>query len=276
MKSENRKRKRTVGILGYGNMGQAILSLFLTRTRLKTDFNLTVCSLGVDEVPGARCVKSIENLFAESDLIFICIKPQEFYQLKPFGRDLSEDKPVISIMAGISIAKIQKIFLGAKVMRVMPNLPLRVGKGVIGWYSPKQLFNLAEQELFAKIFPEFGLSVPLQDERQLDAITAISGSGPAYVFLFANALVKVAEKIGFDHATAKKIVGQTITGSLAYADSQTEDFNELIAKVKSKGGTTEAALGDLGVADYYERWQSAVQSAYRRSIEISDDDTKSA
>lgn len=270
-----KRKKITIGIFGYGNMGRAIATQLRTVPALKTAVTVVIHSLGVRHIRGLRCVASANDLLAVSDLVFLCVKPQNFYQLKPFSRRDSRRLTVISIMAGVRLANVQKIFLGAKVVRTMPNLALRVGQAVIGWYLKKDSFSSTERALLEKIFSAFGFSVALRNERLLDALTAISGSGPAYVFLFANALIKAARRIGFSQREAEKIVVQTITGSLAYAASFGEyDFEHLIRLVQSRGGTTEAALNTLSVTDYYRQWQKAIARAYRRAQEISSHEIK--
>lgn len=265
-----KRKKITIGIFGYGNMGRAIVTQLRTVPSLKTAVTVVIHSLGVRRVRGTRCVASANDLLAISDLVFLCVKPQNFYQLKPFSRRDSQHLTVISIMAGVRMANIRKVFPSAKVVRTMPNLPLRVGQGVIGWYLKKNSFSPAERAFLKKIFSAFGLSVALHNERMLDALTAVAGSGPAYVFLFANALTKAARRLGFSQREAEKIVVQTITGSLAYATSFGEyDFERLIRLVQSKGGTTEAALNTLCVANYYRQWQKAIARAHRRAQKIS-------
>ncbi|MDD4989323.1 MAG: pyrroline-5-carboxylate reductase [Candidatus Pacebacteria bacterium] len=265
--------KITIGILGYGNMGQAIVTQLQTIETSRLPLSLVIHSLGLNHVPGAKCVSSIKELLAESDVVFICVKPQEFYELAPLNSKDCKHLTIVSIMAGVRISNIQKIFPGAKVVRVMPNLPLKVGQGVIGWYLEKTSFSSEQQKFLEKIFSVFGLSVSLDHEEMLDALTAISGSGPAYVFLFANALIKAARELGFSQEIAEKIVIQTITGSMAHVTSLSKpNFENLIKMVQSKGGTTEAALLSLGVSDSYESWQKAIKKAYERAQEISSHD----
>ena len=268
--THSKRKKTAIGIFGYGNMGRAIVAQLQTTPSLRKVVSITIHSLGIQKVRGARCVASVDDLLTFSNLLFLCLKPHDFYQLKPFSRKNSQHLTIITIMAGVRIANIQKIFPGAKIVRTMPNLPLQIGQGVIGWYFKKDLFNLTECVLLKKIFSAFGLSVPLRSEKMLDALTAVTGSGPAYVFLFANALIKSAQQLGFSQTISKKIVIQTITGSLAYVTSlEKYDFEHLISVVQSKGGTTEAALKTLNTKNYYQQWRKAITHAHRRAQKIS-------
>ncbi|MDD5050232.1 MAG: pyrroline-5-carboxylate reductase [Candidatus Pacebacteria bacterium] len=272
---DTKTKTTTIGILGYGNMGQAIVAQLQTMKASKMNIEIVIHSLGVSNVPGARCVESSIDLFEASDFVFVCVKPQDFYQLKTLTIKNAKHLIVVSIMAGVRIVNIQKVFPGAKVVRVMPNLPLQIGQGVIGWYLKKDSLTSDEQAFLEKVFSVFGLSVPLQEEKMLDALTAVSGSGPAYVFLFANALIKSARELGFSQDVAEKIVIKAITGSIAYAVSKEHpDFERLIQMVQSKGGTTEAALNTLDVENYYTEWQKAIKKAYERAQEISSHDSK--
>ncbi len=262
--------KTTIGVLGYGNMGRAIVAQLRTIPAFRAKSAIAVYSRKMGDVRAVQIATSSAQLAGMSRVLFLCIKPQDFYQLKPFSRQETQHLTVISIMAGVSISNIRRIFTGARVVRTMPNLPLQVGQGVIGWYYEQGDVDSKARTLLDNIFSAFGLSVAVTDERKLDALTAVAGSGPAYVFLFANALMKSAESLGFDKATARRIVLQTIQGSLAFATSQKEvDFDRLIEKVKSKGGTTEVALHTLGVERFYMQWEQAIKQACQRAEEIS-------
>ncbi|MDP3645568.1 MAG: pyrroline-5-carboxylate reductase [bacterium] len=256
--------------MGLGNMGRAIATQLQGKRIRGKAIRLVVHSRNMRRVRGARNVTSAEQLLADSDITFLCIKPRDFYQLPRYNDRNSSGHIIVSIMAGVRIADIKKTFPGAKVVRAMPNLPLQIGQGVIGWYAQPNILNARERKKLEAIFSEFGLNVPVQSELLLDAITAISGSGPAYVFLFASALIDAARRLGFRETDAKRIVMKTISGSIAYAGKKdNDDFHKLIHTVQSKGGTTEAALKTLGVSHYRRKWLRAIMRAYQRAQEIS-------
>lgn len=267
---QEKNKKITIGVFGYGNMGRAIAERIRTLSAFRAKDAIAVYSHDISGVRTVKTVSSAEELFAASRVVFLCIKPQDFYKLAPFKDSDTKHLVVISIMAGVRTENIRKIFPGAKIVRTMPNLPIQIGEGVIGWYFTKTEFSSEEYALLEKLFSVFGLSVLLRDERMLDALTAVAGSGPAYVFLFANALIRSAQSLGFDRETAERIVSQTMQGSLAYAATQKEsDFSQLIQKVQSKGGTTEAALKTLDSERFYAEWEQAIKEARRRAEEIS-------
>jgi pyrroline-5-carboxylate reductase len=260
-----------VGILGFGNMGQAIFRLLKNQPAFAKNAKFFICSPGINHTKGATCRKNKEDLFEKCGLVFLCVKPQEFFRMK-FQKSFSENEPVlISIMAGVNLKNIKKITGCRKVVRAMPNLPLQIGKGFTGWHANKEIFSKNEWKFIENIFLYFGKSVFVSDESKVDAITAISGSGPAYVFLFLDALIKSAIDLGFSKNQAEEMVIETIMGSTEYflkIHSKTS-LEKLISMVKSKNGTTEAALNEIGVSDYYKRWQNAVAKAHQRAKEIS-------
>lgn len=267
MKMKN-KRKITMGIFGFGNMGRAIFKLLKNSPRFKSSADFLV--FDAKPVKGVKTVSSSEVLFGKSQIVFLCIKPLDFYKLNRFNVKRPAKTILISIMAGVKMANIKKIFPAVRLVRAMPNLALQAGQGVVGWHFDKSEFKPSEIKLLKQIFLLFGFSLILPGEKMIDALTAVAGSGPAYVFLFADVLIKSAKKLGFSQLVAEKIVMQTIIGSIIYARSLgRSNFTELIKMVKSPGGTTEAAFNSLSVKTIYKEWQKAITRAYRRAQEIS-------
>ena len=246
-------------------MGQAIFSLLKKEPNIK----FIIHSLGIEKVSGAKCTKNIQELFDKSDIVFLCIKPQDFYNLPVLKID-SQKLILVSIMAGVKIKNIQRIFGARKIVRAMPNIALQVGKAVVGWCADKKCLKPSDLKIVENIFSKFGTSLYFESESMLDGITAISGSGPAYVFLFIDVLEKAAKKIGFDEKSAREAVIGTIEGSLAYIKKEKNtNLEELIARVKSKKGTTEVALDEINITNFYSLWQRATQKAKKRSEELS-------
>jgi pyrroline-5-carboxylate reductase len=265
------KTKLKIGILGFGNMGRAIFQLLERQPSLAKKTNFYVCSLGVGRVKRANYLQDKKDLFEKCDLVFLCVKPQEFYQME-FAKYLFDNDPIfISIMAGVKVGNIEKITGCRKIVRAMPNLPLQIGRGFTGWHADKKEFNRNEWKIVERMFSYFGKSLFVSREEKLDAITAISGSGPAYVFLFLDALIKSAVGLGFSKKQAEEMVTETVFGSTEYflKNRGKTSLKELISMVKSKKGTTEAALNELNVDNFYKKWQSAVQKACARAKEIS-------
>lgn len=249
-------------------MGGAIFRLLKKRSALP----FIIYSLGVKKIYGAICAKNIRELTEKSDILFLCVKPQDFYLLNrnDFPKETT-DKIIISIMAGVRIKNIAKITGQKKIVRTMPNLPLQIGEGLIGWHANKEIFKKSELKEIEALLSFFGKNIFIAKENAIDSITAISGSGPAYVFLFAEALIRSAMHLGFTKGQSQLIVSQTISGSLSYINSQGKnvDLEELIARVRSKKGTTEAALNIINVNDFYNKWLKATGAACKRASELS-------
>ncbi len=262
----NAEKTQSIGIFGFGHMGQAIFKLLKADEKF-SDCRFFICSLGVSKVKGAECVLSLKTLGEKSDMVFFCVKPQEFKSL-PIEKIGSPKTIIISIMAGIKINSVAKIANTKKIVRAMPNLALRVGESMTGWHADKKQFYRTELLTITNIFKTFGQDIFLKDEKQINAVTAVSGSGPAYVFLFMNALAGAAAKLGFSPSDALSLVRQTIAGSLKYSRGE-NDLTGLIKKVTSKKGTTEAALKSLNSSRFYKQWEQAVKKAYERAEELS-------
>jgi pyrroline-5-carboxylate reductase len=267
-------KKVNIGIFGFGNMGQAIFSV-ITKNKKIPDKKIYICSTNAQKVGGAICVDNIEELFIACDMIFFCIKPQDFYKLV-INKKISKKSPaiIISIMAGVTIKNIKKITQTKKIVRTMPNLALQVKESVTGCYASRSSLTKRELEQVSKILDSFGLTIFTKNEGMLNAITAISGSGPAYVFLFINALTRSAISLGFAEKEARQIVFQTMRGSLSYACHKNTPLDDLIKKVTSKKGTTEAALNKINPANFYKKWQQATLKAYEKAQELSNYDIK--
>jgi len=260
-------KKINIGIFGFGNMGQAIFKL-LRQNQTDKQLNFYICSIGLKKIKGATYLNSFDKLIKKCDIVFLCIKPRDFYNLKPVAPN---NKIFISIIAGVKIVNIKKIVNSQKVIRIMPNLPLQVGRGVSAWFADKKQLTKNQLAIVKKLFSVFGYNFEVGRESNLDKITAISGSGPAYVFLFMDALIKATINLGFAKKQAEEIVLHLLYGSLAYYKSVKNLYtpSELINMVKSKKGTTEAALNKLNVKNFYKQWRSAVAAAHQRAKQIS-------
>lgn len=266
-------KKINIGIFGFGNMGQAILRQLEQSAEVKKNLNFLVYSIGIKKTKNAACLNSFTELIKKSDFIFLCVKPQNFYNLKTVA---ANDKTFISIMAGVKINNIKKIVNSRNIIRAMPNLPLVVGQGVIAWFADEKKITKNKLIIVKKLFSIFGDNFKVEREADLDKITAISGSGPAYIFLFMDALIKASVNLGFSQKKAEQIILQLMTGSIEYFKSVKNIYSleKLIQMVKSKKGTTEAALNKLNTTKFYKQWQLAISQAHKRAKQISNYDIK--
>jgi pyrroline-5-carboxylate reductase len=264
---------KKIGIIGGGNMGGAIIKgvinakLFLPSDiniydidkekcdKLKKDFNLTPSP-------------SLENIIKTSGPILLAVKPQDITKLlKDISQFITSKHLIISIAAGISTSFISDhLKKDIPIIRVMPNTPALIGKGMSvlskGAYANDQHIEIAQN-----IFRVLGETVILEEGLQ-DAVTAISGSGPAYFFLMIESLINSAIEAGIPKETAKLLVIQTALGASSLAKASPDTPEKLRQKVTSPGGTTEAALKVFKTEKFEEIIRKAVQAAIKRAKEL--------
>ena len=200
--------------------------------------------------------------------IVLAVKPQ---QMRAALADLKPDEgtTIVSIAAGVRLATLKEA-LGARVhyVRSMPNTPALVRKGITGLYAPADTPEAA-RKLAERILQTAGATVWLASEAQMDAVTALSGSGPAYFFLLTEVLREAGEKLGLAPAVAAQLAQQTFVGSAAIT-APDPDVRTLRAQVTSKGGTTEAAVAALEAAGIRNMFDQALAAAARRGAELGD------
>jgi len=259
--------KKTIGIIGGGNMGTAILN------GIRRDNVVRVAEIDKKRVQALRkqrvVVKDLASVAKDADIIILAVKPQSFEStLKELKMYVNKSKLIVSIAAGITCAYIEKrLGKGIRVIRTMPNLPVQVGKGITGIakgkYAKTSDFKLAE-----KIFNCIGKTIAVK-EKDIDAITAISGSGPAYVYLFIEQFLKAALATGMKKKECIKLISETIEGSFALLEYEGVSPEELRKRVTSKGGTTYAALEEFRKGKSEQVFKNAVKAAKRRAKELS-------
>lgn len=203
------------------------------------------------------------------DVLLLAVKPQQLREVaQQLQGLLSPSTLVISIAAGIRLQDLQRWLGGhARLVRVMPNTPALVGAGVSGIYAVPAV-DQAGRDAAAAILSAVGSIVWLDEEAQIDAVTAVSGSGPAYVFYFLESLQEAAERQGFDAATARQLALETFAGAIRLAQDSPEAPATLRARVTSKGGTTERAISIMETAGIKTSIAEAVDGAAERSREL--------
>ncbi len=259
--------KDVIAILGAGNMGTAFykgMSQHLMKVRIN------VCDRNrekLEELDAEHAYTDPAKAIIDTDVVLLAVKPQSAQELlAPLSRDLT-DRLVISIMAGIGLASLQKMTRSATVIRAMPNLPARVGRGLTGWIASPGV--TPKQRAFAReLFLAVGQEIELENEALMDSLTPLSGSGPAYFYLLAELLAAKALKEGFTETQAALIARETLVGSALLLDSGAETPSHLSVAVASKGGTTEAALRSLEEDNVPTLFSNAIDNAIARSREL--------
>ncbi len=261
-----------IGVIGAGNMGQALVRGLVEKSVYPQ--NISVFDIdrkkldAVRKEAHVRIAKSNRQCVSLSDVIILAVKPQILREVvEDIASGTDKESLVISIAAGVSLAKIESFFKKPVcLIRVMPNMPALVGAGMSAFSLGKHA-TARHRKIAEAILSAFGEYVPVP-EKMLDLVTAVSGSGPAYFFLLAEKMIEAAYELGMKVDIAKKLVYQTAFGSgRILADSQ-EDPEDLIERVASKGGTTEAALKIFKKQGFGKVVHDAVRAAHRRSKEM--------
>lgn len=262
-----------IGIVGAGNMGQALVRGLVEKSVYPQ--NISVFDVDAKKMNALkkeahiRAAKSNRHCVSLSDVVILAVKPQGIQQvIEEISSSLDSNCLVISIAAGVPISKIEQHFKKpVSVIRAMPNMPALVSAGMsafsLGKHASQKHKKIAEAILSA-----FG-EIEQVPERMLDLVTAVSGSGPAYFFLLAEKLIEAAYESGMKVDAAKKLVYQTAFGSGKVMLEGREDPEVLIERVASKGGTTEAALKVFQKQGFGKVVHDAVKAAFKRSREIS-------
>ena len=258
-----------LAIIGCGIMGSAILESLI---REKVFAPSQITAVDTDEKKlrklkkklGVKTSENAAEAVNKADVILLAVKPQNLAEV---CQNWKTKKLVISILAGTRIADLKKLTGSQKIARAMPNTPAKIGAGISGWFASKNV-SKTEKILVRKILASFGEEAELRSEKMLDAITAISGSGPAYFFAFAEALEKSAQKLGLGKL-APIFVRQTFLGAAKLAEAEMISFSKLRKNVTSKGGTTEAALKIFEKKKLEKIVETATEAAKKRSEKLS-------
>jgi pyrroline-5-carboxylate reductase len=243
------------GLLGKGFSVAQISAVEISadnRARLQRDF----------------AIRAVENL-AEG-IAGSHVKPQQLREVAQKLAPLLSGQLLLSIAAGIRAVDLARWTKSEIIIRAMPNTPALIQKGMTGIYALPAV-SAAQREQAQNILASVGETLWLQDEAMLDAVTAISGSGPAYVFYFIEALQQAAQKLGFNPEDARRLSLATFLGASKLAASSDEEVSVLRARVTSKNGTTERALQSLSNSHVSEHIIQAAQSAATRSREMGEE-----
>ena len=206
------------------------------------------------------------------DVILFAIKPQVMDKALPnYVEFAKKDKVFLSIAAGKDINFLEnKLGKNAAIVRAMPNLPATIGKGITVLVANKKVSKLQKAQCTA-VMEAVGEVIWIDDEKMMDAVTAVSGSGPAYVFYFIEAIVKAGVELGLPKEIAEKLAFTTVRGSAKLAETSESSLSELITQVTSPGGTTEAALKVLTKNNnFHDLIQASIKAAAARSKELKD------
>lgn len=266
---------RTIATVGSGVMAEAMIAGLLRgelvapdqivashprperRDHLRSEYGIRVVADNLEAIDGA-------------DVVLLGIKPQMLGKVgREIGPHLKRGQLVISVLAGATGAALTGTLGHDQVIRAMPNTPARLGKGVTVWYATPETTEDQRQQA-AALLGALGTQIEVDDEKMVAMATAVSGTGPTYVFLFMEALIDAAVHLGFPRHVAHDLVVETIEGSTLFAKQSQMHPAELRNMVTSPGGTSAAALHELESGRMRTVLSEAVWAAFRRTIELGD------
>ncbi len=254
-------------------MGQAMLSAIISKG-LATPDNISVSdknSARLEQLKqdfGVYISGNNLDAFARGDIIILAVKPQDLDEVmtEVSGR-LESGQLVLSIIAGKSIATLRQGLKHNAIVRAMPNTPAQIGQGMTVWTATDEVTE-EQRAAASSILGAMGKEVYVADEGYIDMATAVSGSGPAYLFLFMESLINAAVGLGLPPETARELVLQTVTGSAAYAHQSDKGLAQLREMVTSPGGTAAEAIKALEAGMFPELVKKAVAAAYERAKQL--------
>lgn len=267
-----------IGIIGGGAMGEAVISSVI-RSKVLSAGDISVADAfrpRVDYLTETYGVHSAANNLAAADgadFVLLAVKPQDAPAVAAELGGQVWDKVTISIMAGVPINTLTSMLGVDALIRAMPNTPAQIGEGMTVWTATPEVNEDARQHA-VQIFASMGAEAFVAEERYLDMATAVSGSGPAYVFLFMEALVDAGVHIGLGRELAATMAMKTVLGSAKYAEAAGGNLAELRNRVTSPAGTTADGLRALEQGGFRAAVLEAVIAAHERSKALGREDSK--
>ena len=267
----------TISFIGAGVMGEAMIKGLLHQ-QLVSPENIMAADPNqarLDDIKaqyGIHC--TTDNLAAakEANVLVLSVKPQVIGKVLPELRGQVNDVSlIVSIVAGVTLSTIAENLLNVRVVRSMPNTPGQIGKGITVWTAAPDVKS-AQRKQTELLLGAMGEHIFAEEERFLDMATALSGSGPAYVFMFMEALIDAGVHMGFSRRDAEQLVTQTLLGSVVYAQQSGLHPAQLRNQVTSPGGTTAAALHEMEKGGLRTVLSEGVWAAYRRSSALGEED----
>ncbi len=264
--------KKKIAFIGPGVMAEAMIAGLFNK-KLANPENITASGpreeRGVElhKKHGIKVTTDNASAVQGADVVVLSVKPQRLTEVMKGLKGIRNDALVLSIIAGATIKKIGAGLKHKAIVRSMPNTPGQIGEGITVWTSSKEVTG-EQQEITRAMLGALGEEVFVEDESYLDMATALSGSGPAYVFLFTEALIDAGVHMGFPRRIAEQLVLQTIKGSASYYQGAARHPATLRNQVTSPGGTSAEALYYLEKAGFRTAISRAVWAAYQRSLEL--------
>lgn len=271
------KNKKII-FIGGGNMAQALISGLLGRgtdtqditvSDPSADIRAQLAEKGLRSVDPINDAQGAKQAVQEADVVMLAVKPQVMKAVVAAFADVLDNQLVISVAAGLSTESLSAMLQGYRtIVRAMPNTPAMIQMGATGLYAGAEITE-AQRQLAYEVMAASGLAMWVEDEEQMHAVTAVSGSAPAYFFYFIESLIDGAMALGLDRKQASALAMQTAMGAAQMSISSEDAPAELRRKVTSPNGTTQAALESMQASQIGEHIQQAMKACYERSQAIS-------
>lgn len=264
---------KNFSLIGPGVMAEAIIIRMIEHDVIKAN-NITAAGPRLERLEELKAKyqiqTSLDNALAvkKADVVILCVKPQKLTEvLKDLHDQIPPKALVISIIAGATMDSLVKGLNHAIVVRSMPNTPAQIGEGMTVWTESQQT-SPEQHDLAKQILGALGQEIFVEEEGYIDMATAVSGTGPAYVFLFLEAMIDAGVHLGLPRRIAEKMVVQTIQGAVAYYNQNTSHPARLRNQVTSPGGTSATALYYLDKMGFRTAISRAIWAAFTRSQEL--------
>jgi pyrroline-5-carboxylate reductase len=282
MSTQQINQNAHITFIGGGNMGRALISGLLANGFEASQLSVVEANastgLQLHQDFGVQVIAALDQIafdFSKNNVVVMAIKPQDFNVVakslsKKLKHATARSPLILSIAAGIRIKDMSRWLDHERCVRAMPNTPALIGKGITGLFADAAV-NASDRALAETICNAVGQVVWVNEEKLMDAVTAVSGSGPAYVFAFLEAMQSSGEKLGLDPTTARKLAYATLEGATQLAHNSDEHAGVLRERVTSKGGTTAAALDMLKQLDWHGALEKAIDAASQRGKAMGDE-----
>jgi pyrroline-5-carboxylate reductase len=266
--------KSKIAFIGPGVMAEAMIA-GLIRTGLAQGKNMLVAGPRLERVEELAAKYRLKggtdnaSIASEANIVILCVKPQQLEKaLAGLQKAISSDALFLSIVAGAPTSRIGAALGHSSIVRAMPNTPAQIGEGITVWTATAST-SAEQRETAEQILGALGKTVYVEEESFLDKATALSGTGPAYVYLFMEAMVDAGVHLGFPRRVAEQLVVQTLRGSVDFYDqSDSSHLARLRNEVTSPGGTSAEALYYLEKAGFRTAISRAIWAAYERSKQL--------
>ncbi len=262
-----------LAFIGGGVMGEAIIAGVLAN-KLASPSDISVCEIVAERRKYLTATHDVAvtddpaKAVADADIVVLAVKPQEFAAAgKALAGNLTEVQTVMSIMAGVTLQTIKSTLKHDAVVRAIPNTPAQIGAGMTVWTATASVPDAGRQSV-SSVLSVLGQEIYVGDEKYIDMATAVSSSGPAYVFLVIEAMIDAAVHIGLRRDMAAPMVLQTVLGSARYAQETGKHPADLRNQVTSPGGTTTEGLFVLEEAGLRAAFMDAIQAAYEKAKQL--------